>query len=206
MKPLKNVKSFWERSGDIVIRWDPAAIGNDRYISFYEVASSDTDGKLIPAQRIDLKMEENNSSITVKSSVYSSGVRKLRYVAFSHEEKNIGEDAVRNACSLHREYFIDVMVGHADIFYELQKKELSGSMAVALVFECSSPIESEMLGYRYNCGIQVLQSVPALPQGKTELPPIIVPKDTMIEIIPYRAEFSQNLQIQEKRKKLFGLF
>lgn len=205
MKPLSNVKSVRESNGDIVIRWDPAAVGNDRYISFYELVNASAEAMLCPRRRIDLKQEGGSASITMKSPVLISGVHKITYVAFSHDEKIIGEEAIRRACSLQKEYYVVVMDGQADVSYELRKKDMSDSTVVTMVFDCTSPIEAEMLGYRYTCGVQILQPVPALPQGKTELPPIIVPKDTPVEIIPFRAEFSQNLLLREKKKKLFGL-
>lgn len=205
VRQLYDAKAIWEKNGDITIKWDPARMEGDRYIIFSQIKNSPTGILFLSRLVVDLKFEMNNSAKTLKSAVPDPGVHKITFIAFSSPEKEWNEPEIRRACVSSPGFLISAMAGQADITYSMREANIGEASAVTISLDLSSAIEGDMLGYRYFCGVQILQAFPALKQGTTELPPIIVPKGSAIEIVPYRPEYTENLHIREK-KKFLGLF
>lgn len=208
MKPLKGITGQWvpERQS-IRFSWNAEALGTDRYIFIVGVMNDGTGWRIDPRSRvaIDLGMSVYGSSAMMPVSGSFNGVaQKLFFACSCGETEGWNEESILRACSGTKEYFLDVMIGKAQVKYKLKQTQVEGAEVVTVTLVCSCGIEKNILGYAYSYGgLKVLLPFPTIMPGKQEFPPFLVPRGCSVTIMAYDPRFAGNLSIEEKRSPFF---
>lgn len=211
MRPVKDFSGIWNpQKNAILFKWDVSAIGNDRYI--YIIGLIEEDGTYRPDtsryKLFDIRdmNNPNPSSTYMPISNLKVGVHKMLFCAYSTPgAANPNSEELIAACRSDSAYITGVMMGRANIVYVADTSVVENAKMVKIHLKSDSGIAPGVLGYQYcldNC--QVMTPFPgAINRGKTVFPPILIPRDSELQIGPMDRQFAGNLSITSKKSTLF---
>lgn len=209
MKAIKGFCGHWNPDKRAIqFNWDVSSIGNDRYI--YIVGLKEDEGSL----KIDMSKSvvfdicdmrnTNQSSTFMQINDLRIGVYKMLFCAYSMPQATIcSDEEILKICESDPLYTTTVMMGRATISYVIEYTVVDNAKLTKIYLKSDSDIAEGVLGYRYcvdNC--EIINSFPkVINKGKTSYPPILIPKDCEIQIVPIDRQFSGNLMISSKKSK-----
>lgn len=211
MRPVKDFSGTWNPQRNAIhFKWDVSAIGNDRYI--YIVGLLEENGVYRPDtsrfKLFDIRdmSNPNPSSTFMPINNLKAGVHRMLFCAYSTPgAANVNGDELMAACQSDSAYMTGVMMGRANIVYVADTSVAENAKLVKLHLKSDSGIAQGVLGYKYyldNC--EVINPFPhAINRGKTVFPPILIPKDSELQIGPLDRQFAGNLSITSKKSTLF---
>ncbi|MBE6956970.1 MAG: hypothetical protein E7450_05920 [Ruminococcaceae bacterium] len=211
MKPVKDFSGAWNpEKRAIYFKWDVSGLGSDRYI--YILGLKENDGAYyVDRTRYKLFNVADMTNTTLSATwmpvpSLQAGVHKMLFCAYSTPKaENLPDDAILAACRNEEASIIGVMMGRANIVYVAETSLEENAKVVKIHLKSDSNIAEGVLGYRYrmdNC--EVAFPFPgAVGCGKTVFPPILIPKDSELQIGPLDRQFAGNLSITSKKNKLF---
>ncbi len=207
MKPLVNFQGKLTANG-IQFTWDVKALENDAYIILVGIIGSGDSIKINQncVKLLSLQsMEGDGSSYLMQNMSGSAGVQKAVFCGLSSETKSTDEE-ILEMCRSNPDCMISVMMGRADIEWSDHAKVVDNVKIITFELNSNTEISQGVLGYQYSYGSELIMKLPfpdRVHQGKHNYPPILIPKDCDISVVPYDDQFKGNLNIKKKKKRLF---
>ena len=209
MRAIKGFCGYWNPDKRAIqFKWDVSSIGNDRYIYIFGLKEDNGSLKIDMSKSIvfdicDMR-NTNQSSTFMQITNLKIGVYKMLFCAYSMPQATVcSDEEILKACESDPLYTTTVMMGRAVITYVAEYTIVENSKITKIHLKSDSEIAEGVLGYRYcvdNC--EIINSFPkAINKGKTSYPPILLPRDCEIQIVPIDRQFSGNLMISSKKSK-----
>ena len=209
MRAIKGFCGYWNPDKRAIqFKWDVSSIGNDRYIYIFGLKEDNGSLKIDMSESIvfdicDMR-NTNQSSTFMQITNLKIGVYKMLFCAYSMPQATVcSDEEILKACESDPLYTTTVMMGRAVITYVAEYTIVENSKITKIHLKSDSEIAEGVLGYRYcvdNC--EIINSFPkAINKGKTSYPPILLPRDCEIQIVPIDRQFSGNLMISSKKSK-----
>lgn len=208
MRPLKGITGQWIQEQQCIrFSWDAGALGSDRYVFIVGIVHEGSGWKIDQRScvMIDLSTGVSGSSAILRVGGTFGGVAQKLFFGYSAgDNESWSEAAILQACSETKDFFLEVMIGKAQVRYKMKQTQVEGAELVNISLECSCGIEKNILGYAYSYGgLKVLLPFPTILAGKQEMPPFLVPKGCHVIIMAYDPKFAGNLSIEEKKSLFF---
>jgi len=208
MKSLKGFQGRWNGSLQCIqFSWDSRSLGTDRYIA---IVSINGEGSALKVDFnnymfMDIRsLQGDGNPISFKNTFGGTGVYRIQFCGVSVESKaEVTEENILAFCQKDSECIAQVMMGRADITWTASTSVFENVKSVSLSVRSSCDISNGVLGYQYAFGQNLFVKMPfpgMIRQGAwCDYPPILIPKDCEIEVVPYDSHFSGNLIITKKR-------
>ncbi len=210
MNPVKDFSGRWfpEKSA-ICFKWDAGSLGNDRFIYIIGIREENGTYRLEKSQNLvfDISDMRNVSSSTtfLKISNIKMGFYKMQYCAYSLPKPTVlDDDTIINACRENKAFLTTVVMGRANIVCLCESSVAENAKLIKIHLKSDCDVSEGVLGYRYMLGnFEFVSTFPGVvKRGKTQYPPILIPKNCDIQIAPVDRQFSGNLAITYKKSKL----
>ncbi len=211
MNLIKDFHGSWNAAkGGIVFEWDVSSITNDRFI--YIVGIREEKGTLkIEGDHKKIFDVSNPSNTSQKSTFLQinsirASVYKMIFCAYSSPKAvNYSDEEILNAYKEGKLSTSIVIMGTASITYVAETVIIDNSKMIRIYLKSDRVVSSGVLGYKYFMGDEeIVNSFPGdVMEGKTTYPPILIPSECELQIVPVDKQFSGNLTITEKKSKLF---
>jgi len=206
MRPLSNFSGKWNPAAQAIqFQWDPSTLENDRYVHIVSVNHNEH-GFSVDVQNytfLDLRTAASLSSATMKIRSGLAGVFKMYFFAFSTATSGTQDDAaVIQACEQNPSLLSAVMVGQANLLCVIGTSTQENAKVVTFEITSDCAISDGVLGFQYPCdNMRIVTAFPGpIKKGKNVFPPVLIPKDCAMQVVPCDKQFVGNLNIKEKNK------
>ena len=212
MKPLSDFKGRWDSTTQrIKFTWNAKALEKDGYIVIVAI-NGEGDAISLNSRTYfagDVRsIEGQGDSISMSVPAGSRGVYKMVFCGVSALNASEASDIdVLNYCKSNPECLMAVMMGKAEITWSEKNTKLDFVKVVEMEITSNCEIESGVLGYQYSKdNVKINMPFPGKIEARkrTKYPPILIPKDCDIAVVPCDVQFGGNLVIQKKKKSIFG--
>ena len=206
MRPLSSFSGKWNPMMQAIqFQWDSSTLENDRYIHIVGI-NQDEHGFSVNARNyafLDLRTASSLSSASMKIQNGFAGVFKMNFFAFSTAVSGTQSDAAIIAmCEQNPEVLSSVMVGQANILCTIGTSTQENAKIVNFEINSDCTISQGVIGFQYPCdNMNIVTAFPGVIQkGKNVMPPVLVPKDCDMHVVPCDKQYAGNLNIKEKYK------
>ncbi|MBE6679646.1 MAG: hypothetical protein E7598_03895 [Ruminococcaceae bacterium] len=212
MKPLSDFKGRWDSTTQrIKFTWNAKAIEKDGYIVIVAI-SGEGDSISLNSKTYyggDIRcIEGQGDSISLPVPAGSRGVYKAVFCGISALNASEANDAaVLDYCKSNPECLISVMMGKAELSWTEKCVKQDFVKMVEIEITSNFEIEPGVLGYQYaKDGVNIKLPFPGKIEARKrkKYPPILIPKDCDVAVVPCDPQFGGNLVIQKKKKSIFG--
>ncbi len=203
MRPVAGLSGRWDQGQNAVLfRWDPGTLMDERYVYIFEVARTPrglqlTDNCMIhdvySSKQLFIRLRHMTNEVSVHT-----------FLAFLTADYIGGQEArILRECQESPEkkaYFAEVVTGKANVTYAVRSRRVGEGQLATITVKSDRSILPHVLGYSFRCGnSRICHSFPGtVPRGRQDYPPIVVPRDSDLKVIPVDERFKENLSVTKK--------
>ncbi len=209
MRPIAGLSGRWNQGRNAVqFQWDPRALMDERYVYIFEVARTSKGLQLTDNSMIHDVMSysgnSNNRQLFIHPLHMTNEVSVHTFWAFLTADHVGGQEArLLQACLESPEkkaYFAEVVTGKANVTFAVRSRRVGEGQLATITVKSDRSILPHVLGYSFRCGNnRIRHSFPGtVSRGKQEYPPIVVPRDSDLKVIPMDDRFEENLSVTKK--------
>lgn len=201
MKLLQDLQGRWDKNDNaLILSWDVSKTIYEDYLHVIDMSPNRTD------------REEFKDSI-MRDGAARYGMKRIQkqrltneieiaefFVFMSDSMANTPNNTLMNICEQYPEGRLKVAMGHAAMAYSVRRTQIKPFQCVRLIIKADRRIPRGLVGYQYQLGEkqEIIELPMDIPASKFQTPPILVPSDSEVGLIPLKDCYRGNIDISKQ--------